>query len=300
MLPLRSTTDGDLIKEGFLNDVVLRSILTDQALWFSTVQATINTSRGEANILTIGSEAFMPRGIKNKNHAEQNLRNGSNGSSNYMDGTATTFSSLTEGINYDIRKRFATPQDSAIAIVGMACRFPQADTLEQFWQLISSGLNAARTVPPERFKASDLWREPKGPFFGNFLNDADAFDNRFFNISGREAKSMDPQQRLLLQVVYEALESSGHFSVDSNKRPDNIGCYVGVGSVDYEDNVASENATAFSATGTLRAFISGRVSHYFGWSGPSITFDTACSSSAVAIHSACKVSSEPFLYRVAS
>jgi acyl transferase domain-containing protein len=53
-----------------------------------------------------------------------------------------------------------------------------------------------------------------------------------------------------------------------------IGCYLGVGAVDYEDNVASEDANAFSATGTLRAFISGRISHYFGWSGPSITFDT--------------------------
>ena len=60
--------------------------------------------------------------------------------------------------------------------------------------------------------------------------------------------------------------------------------------MDYGDNVASENANSFSATGTLRAFISGRISHFFGWTGPSITFDTTCSSSAVAIHSACKVS----------
>jgi acyl transferase domain-containing protein len=90
--------------------------------------------------------------------------------------------------------------------------------------------------------------------------------------------------------VYEALESSGYFSVASDKKITNIGCYLGVGSVDYEDNVASEHANAFSATGTLRAFISGRVSHFFGWTGPSVTFDTACSSSAIAIHFACKVS----------
>lgn len=69
-----------------------------------------------------------------------------------------------------------------------------------------------------------------------------------------------------------------------------MGCYLGVGSVDYEENVASDNAGAFSATGTLRAFISGRISHFFGWTGPSITFDTACSSSAVAIHTASKIS----------
>ncbi|KAK0636982.1 putative non-reducing polyketide synthase [Bombardia bombarda] len=123
---------------------------------------------------------------------------------------------------------------------------------------------------------------------GNFLRNPDAFDHRFFNISGRDAKSMDPQQRLLLQVSYEALESSGYCSLPENEKLKDAGCYVGVGSVDYQDNVASENANAFSATGTLRAFICGRVSHFFGWTGPSITFDTACSSSAVAIHSACK------------
>ena len=68
-----------------------------------------------------------------------------------------------------------------------------------------------------------------------------------------------------------------------------IGCYLGVGSVDYNDNVVSDNANAISATGTLRASISGRISHFFGWTGPSITHDTACSLSAVAIHSAYKV-----------
>ncbi|KAL8724681.1 MAG: hypothetical protein Q9166_007815 [cf. Caloplaca sp. 2 TL-2023] len=152
------------------------------------------------------------------------------------------------------------PSDtSAIAVVGMSCRFPEADSLEQFWQLITSGANAVRPIPRERFNAQQLWRDPGGPFWGNFLRDPDVFDHRFFSISGREAKSMDPQQRLLLQVVYEALESSGHYGFQRATRPKDIGCYIGVGSVDYEDNVSSENATAFSALGTLRAFISGRA-----------------------------------------
>lgn len=100
---------------------------------------------------------------------------------------------------------------------------------------------------------------------------------------------MDPQQRLLLQVAYEAVESSGYFG-RGGYRPTDVGCYVGVGTDDYCDNVASHPANAFSATGTLRAFISGRVSHYFGWDGPSMTMDTACSSAAVSIHTACKES----------
>ncbi|KAL2824854.1 hypothetical protein BDW59DRAFT_162050 [Aspergillus cavernicola] len=105
---------------------------------------------------------------------------------------------------------------------------------------------------------------------------------------------MDPQQRLALQVAYEAVESAGYYGIRANstrqetETETDVECYLRVGSVDYEDNVASADANAFSATGTLRAFISGRISHFFGWSGPSITFDTACSSSAVAIHTGCK------------
>lgn len=177
-----------------------------------------------------------------------------------------------------------------IAVVGMACRFPQADTLEEFWEIISAGKTALSTMPLDRFNPADITREPKLPeYWGNFIRRPDAFDHRFFGISGREAKSMDPQQRLALQVAYEALESSGYGVKETSLRATDVGCYLGVGSVDYEDNIESENANAFAATGMLRAFISGRISHFFGWTGPSITFDTACSSSAVAIHTACKV-----------
>jgi acyl transferase domain-containing protein len=124
---------------------------------------------------------------------------------------------------------------------------------------------------------------------GNFLERADVFDHHFFSVSGREAKSMDPQQRLSLEVAYEALEASGYFSRTTPPETD-VGCYLGVAVVDYEQNVGSENANSFSAIGTIRAFVSGRITHFFGWEGPSITFDTACSSSAVAIHTACKAS----------
>jgi acyl transferase domain-containing protein len=176
-----------------------------------------------------------------------------------------------------------------IAVVGMACRFPRAENITAFWELLRKGETAFGKLPPERFHPADLNREPKlVNFWGNFLNRVDVFDHRFFSVSGREAKSMDPQQRLALQVAYEALESSGYCSTATPET--DVGCYLGVGAVEYEDNVASESANAFAAVGTLRAFISGRISHFFGWTGPSITFDTACSSSAVAIHTACKVS----------
>ena len=79
---------------------------------------------------------------------------------------------------------------------------------------------------------------------------------------------MDPQQRLLLEVAYQAIESSGYFDGSLAAAPGDIGCYLGLCANDYNDNVASHPPNAFSSLGTLRAFLSGKISHYFGWSGP--------------------------------
>lgn len=94
----------------------------------------------------------------------------------------------------------------------------------------------------------------------------------------------DPRQ--LLQSAYQAIQQSGYFR---NLKPDrNVGCYIGVCSVDYENNIACHQPNAYSSIGNLRGFIAGKVSHHFGWTGPGLTIDTACSSSAVAIHQACQ------------
>ncbi|OTB18660.1 hypothetical protein K445DRAFT_363971 [Daldinia sp. EC12] len=291
-VPLRSTLDTEIITKGSLHEIALDCILVDVCRWYETVQAVLDAWDGQpVKIIPIGSSpGAVPRSLK---FATTTPNNG------YADQPSSTeTSSPSSGITTgNLATGQTTPNSSLpptavgiaepIAVIGMACRYAQADSLEDFWSLINSGRNATTPVPENRFKSSDLWRNPKGPFFGNFLRDADAFDHRFFGMSAREAASMDPQQRLLLQVAYEAMESAGY--ADGSETPHRpVGCYIGAGYVEYEDNVASEDATAFSATGAIRAFISGRVSHHFGWTGPSVVFDTACSSSAVAIHHACK------------
>ncbi|KAI9370219.1 hypothetical protein BJX61DRAFT_549115 [Aspergillus egyptiacus] len=265
VFPLRSNINGDLVAEGSLHDEALQSILLHPCQWYKTVQAAVVASAVDPeSIISIGPEMAIPRSVKKPQQVDIN------------GGHSET--------SKDIQPADSTP---AIAIIGMATRYPDSDTLEEFWDLLQSGRSAVQPLPEARFKASQIPREPKGPFWGNFLRDPDRFDHRFFGISGREAKSMDPQQRLALEVAYEALESAGYFGLRTGSAPiTDVGCYLGVGSVDYGDNVASHDANAFSALGTLRAFISGRLSHFFGWSGPSITFDTACSSGLVAIHSA--------------
>ena len=263
-VPLRSTANARIIKAGALHEIAIQLILCKRAHWFQTVKSTVtDLSESKASFVVFGGESCVPRSLSAKD---------------------THVSAVSD--------QEEKSSGEEIAVVGMACRFPRAENIEEFWQLLWAGETAIGKLPPHRFDTAELSREPKlANFWGNFLDSPDVFDHRFFGISGREAKSMDPQQRLALQVAYEALESSGYCNKALKLSEDDVGCYLGVGSVDYEDNVASHDANAFAATGTLRAFISGRISHFFGWSGPSITFDTACSSSAVAIHTASKVRS---------
>lgn len=275
---LLSNMDGKVIATGSLTSIAVQSILTTHARWdliFDTL------SERSWHHISIGEKLAIPRigdGALSGNFPDTML--------NHVSGEDHETDPQQDDLNDEYLKSFP---DDAVAVIGMACRYPEADDVEQLWDLIIEGRCVTRSLPEERFKLSDLRREPRGPFYGGFVRDLAAFDNRFFGIPGREAKSMDPQQRLCLQVAYEAMESAGYYGLRSDDFDHDVGCYIGCANDDYFDNVASHPASAFSLTGTLRSFISGRVSHHLGWTGPSMVLDTACSASAVAIHTACKV-----------
>ena len=140
------------------------------------------------------------------------------------------------------------------------------------------------------------------------MDKVDAFDNAFFHISPREARSMDPQQRLLLRTAYHALEDAGYVpNATPSFNPDSFGVYVGVATNDYVQNLRNDIDVYYStgkdrvlrhrsrsaithdpSTGTLQAFLAGKISYAFQFGGPSFVVDTACSSSLVAIHQACR------------
>ncbi|KAI0455410.1 BcPKS19, polyketide synthase [Xylaria acuta] len=176
----------------------------------------------------------------------------------------------------------------SIAVVGMAGRFPGADSVDEFWELILEGKTMVEPAPVERFQLPQTGNYADTRWWGNFLRDPEAFDHRFFKKSSREAIAWDPQQRILLEVAYEALESAGYFGPSSTAETDDYGCYIGAVMNNYYDNLTCHPATAYATLGTSRCFISGCISHYFGWTGPSLTIDTACSSSLVAINTACR------------
>ena len=281
---LLSNTDGKIITQGSLHQVALLSIMTEQSRWDLVLKASakaLEARHVNFRYISIGEKVSIPRGASEIQVIKS------------PDMLPDHHSSL-QTARPRLERPTLTTEDflpaNAVAVIGMACRYPDADSTEDFWGLISEAQCVIKEFPEHRFKPSDLVREPRGPFWGGYLRHLDEFDHRFFGISGREANSMDPQQRLCLQVAYEAMESAGYFGLRSDAFNRDIGCYIGSANDDYCDNVASHPVSAFSLPGTLRSFISGRVSHHFGWTGPSMVLDTACSAAAVAIHTACRVS----------
>ena len=177
----------------------------------------------------------------------------------------------------------------SIAIVGMAGRFPDAESVEDLWDLIVRGKNTVESAPSSRLGLDEIDADhPPKPWWGNFLRNPEDFDHNFFKIKAKEARTWDPQQRILLEVSYEALEDAGYFGAASAPEARDYGCYIGAVMNNYYDNVSCHKPSAYATMGTSRCYISGAVSHFFGWTGPAITMDTACSSSLVAINAACK------------
>jgi polyketide synthase PksN len=181
-----------------------------------------------------------------------------------------------------------------IAVIGISGRFPEADTVEEFWDNLKNEKDSIITVPKERWRVEDYYdSNPKTPCksyskVGGFIKEIDRFDPLFFNISPIEAIYMDPQQRLFLEEVWKALEDAGcsdRFLTDKK-----CGVFVGASQGDYAKILARNNCenSGEAFTGMATSILASRISYFLNLIGPSITIDTACSSSLAALHLACQ------------
>ncbi|KAI2602598.1 putative polyketide synthase [Hypoxylon sp. NC1633] len=270
-IPTRSNSGGRPITQGYLHEVALRSILVEHCDWIKTFQ-TVSSSKlqdKESRVVVFGSERCIPQSIQRTINAQ-----------------VTYYQDCDAHLNPESAIR-----DDDIAVVGMSCNVAGAQDLEQFWEILIDGKSQHKEIPGDRFTMETVFRpesDPNRKWYGNFIDDYDMFDHKFFKKTPREAASMDPQQRLLYQAAYQAVAQSGYFQKRLTDLDTQVGCYIGLCATDYENNVAHHAPNAFSATGNLRSFVAGKISHYFGWTGPGLTIDTACSASAVAIHQACR------------
>jgi acyl transferase domain-containing protein len=179
------------------------------------------------------------------------------------------------------------PPASAVAVIGMACRLPQAGHPYAFWRLLREGRDAVVEAPGHRWELARAVGHER--WYGGFLDQVDGFDAGFFGVSPREAVEMDPQQRLVLELSWEVLE-------DARIIPDRVrgsrgGVFIGAIWDDYATVLRRrglDSITAHTVTGTHRSIIANRVSYVLGLHGPSMAVDTGQSSSLVAVHLACE------------
>lgn len=163
------------------------------------------------------------------------------------------------------------PINEPIAVIGTGCRFPGASSSpSKLWELLKTPRDVGSKI--DRFNADGFYHKD-GSHHGtsNVLNsylieeDTRHFDAQFFNIPGSEADGIDPQQRVLMEVVYEALEASGHKIEELSGSQTAV--YVGVMCNDYAHITYHdlESIPKYAATGTASSILSNRISYYFNW-----------------------------------
>lgn len=187
----------------------------------------------------------------------------------------------------------AVERRSDVAVIGMSCVLPGANTVEQFWKNMIDGRTSVTEMPPSRLK---ILSEVSGideqhlvklfPQWGGFVDNVDKFDARFFGINRMEAEAMDPQQRKLLELTWQVIESAGYDPYRLGTQQ--IGVYVGVHNIDYADMAANRLSVAqrygaYLDSGMHASMLANRVSKWFDFHGPSEVINTACSSSLVAL-----------------
>lgn len=288
LVPVRSNRTGQILSNCSLTAEIINTILTACCDWNSVINNVAEdlhrTGIQSHRIAMIGLGDCIPLSTFQRHN---------------LDITKVDVMDMAEASRIRAKGSNSPSKDlfppNSIAIVGAACRLPGASTLEELWNLIARGESRLESLREDRFKLEESFRASQDKdwttrrkWFGNFVDGVDEFDHAFFGISQKEAAYMDPQQRLLLICAYEAMDACGYLHHHQRGNGDPIGCFIGASYTEYCENVTAYSPSAFAATGTIRAFLSGKISYHFGWTGPSEVIDTACSASLVAIHHACR------------
>lgn len=183
-----------------------------------------------------------------------------------------------------------------IAIIGMAGRFPSANDTDALWSNLKNGRESISFFKEEELLKFGIppgtIRLPNYVAAKGVLEDIDCFDAEFFNYSPREAEYMDPQHRLFMQCAWHALENAGY---DPARYSGWIGIYGGAGDNDYlhyilshSDDTAAAAKQSHTFFGNYRDFMVTKTSYKLNLRGPGITVQTACSTSLVALNTACQ------------
>ncbi|ADG93863.1 Beta-ketoacyl synthase [Arcobacter nitrofigilis DSM 7299] len=177
-----------------------------------------------------------------------------------------------------------------VAIIGMAGKFPGADSIQKLWDNICQSVDVRQEFSDEDLKpfAKDMSQINKSDFVrkGYMIKDVAKFDAKFFNLTPKQAKIMDPQQRLFLETAWQGLENAGYASTDESQH---IGVYAGANFNNYIFNVGEhlemrDIVSYFDAMiANDKDYLTSRVAYHLNLTGPAISIQTSCSSSLAAI-----------------
>lgn len=192
----------------------------------------------------------------------------------------------------------AINDEDPVCITGMSARFPGADGVKAFWDLLIKGETISQPVPSERWDSIRLVHTDSshpGTSYTNKIAPVErmtSFDRKYFGLSYREALFMDPQQRIALQIARQALDDAG--VVRDQHEVLNTGVFIGMMALSQYATVLREKLgedaldDPYFSLGTSASVTAGRISYLLNLQGPSLVVDTACSSSLVALDIAIK------------
>ncbi|MGD2115317.1 MAG: beta-ketoacyl synthase N-terminal-like domain-containing protein, partial [Acidobacteriota bacterium] len=186
--------------------------------------------------------------------------------------------------------------ERAVAVVGMAGRFPDAEDPDRLWENLAAGKCSIRRFTDEELLEAGVTEEELSREgyvkAGTVLEGLQTFDASYFGFTPREAEIMDPQQRFLLECAVEALESAGY---PDEARSGPIGVFVGKGTSFYLLEHVLHHPELIERLGMMPVFNFNEkdhaatiLSYKLNLTGPSVNVNTGCSTALVAVHSACQ------------
>ncbi|PZS35297.1 MAG: hypothetical protein DLM61_02260 [Pseudonocardiales bacterium] len=174
-----------------------------------------------------------------------------------------------------------------VAVIGMACRFPGANNIDEFWQNLVDGVDSVTRFSRQTVAAIGNQKVTEYVPAGGLLANPEWFDSEYFGYTLREALLLDPQHRVLMECAVEALESAGH---DPDRSTETIGIYVGCSESSYAPILRSQRDHLSAVTdwdirmATAADFLGSKIAYKLGLRGPAVAVQAACATSLVAVH----------------
>ncbi len=291
-----SSTSGEIWVPFFIEKLSIHSEAMPSEIWVRVEKDnfTKDASLQQFNIFLIDQNGRVYLDIKN--FTLKSFTSKKDKARNAKESESAIHISDTVNPSADKASYAFSPTNSPepIAVIAASCKFPGADSPQEFWKNLVEEKDVVKEIPIDRWDYRNSFDPEKGKKgktyskWGGFINNIGAFDNEFFRIKENDAMCLDPQQRILLELTQHLFDQAGYTKAELANR--NIAVITGGASgmwgqlIEDMDGDLKRNVVV----NTIQNMIAARISDFYDLKGTSLTIDTACSSSLVAVHEACQ------------